>query len=406
MPLGARAASFEGHSFHFADFEQTKQTKGTLIMRAMSSSLRFRAIAAMAFLLMVIAPPTRLQAQPKTAIPKFKLQYWDIPGRVGRASLSPGDLNNYGQFVGSYYDVNGELRPFLYEPQINPTSAVDLRSITQVPEGWEIEGVVGINDNGIIFGRMTSQDPETGLVEKWPFLLDTLADELVAVPIPDLPSQQLSSLPNDLQSLSTSSPIAISNHGDLLFRFSVAPGEGYALVFNPWEQTVYYLDQLVSSVFLGNPITGPAIVGGRYADGSVFRWTPATGTIENFNLTMAVFAMNDRGVIAGQFNSRAARLITAPPRMFSNSVVAWDVNNSNDLAMSGGILFRDDVGSVTITNYLSGTKADRTRWSSATANLCLALNDRQPASGFSQIVGYITFQDGSQQPYLLTPIAK
>ncbi|XZE35497.1 hypothetical protein SH501x_000995 [Pirellulaceae bacterium SH501] len=375
-------------------------------MQTMSSSLRFQTIAALAALLTVIAVPTRLEAQPKIAIPKFKIQYWDIPGRVGRAHIKPGGLNNYGQLIGNYYDANDESRPFLYEPQINPTSAMDLRSITEVPEGWEIEGVAGINDNGIIFGRMTSQDPETGLVEKWPFLLDTLADELVAVPIPDLPSQLLSSLPNDLQSLSTSSPIAISNHGDLLFRFSVAPGEGYALVFNPWEQTVNYFDQLVFSVFLGNSLTGPAIVGGRYADGSVFRWTPETGTIENFNLTMAVFAMNDRGVIAGQFNSRAARLITAPPRMFSNSVVAWDVNNSNDLALSGGILFRDDVGSVTITNYLSGTKADRNRWYSATSNLTLALNDRQPASGFSQMAGYLTFQDGTQQPYLVTPIAK
>jgi hypothetical protein len=363
-----------------------------------SSVVRTGALTSLGILCLAITSPAHAQTGGKApAIPKFQIQYWHVPGSVGNFSYT--NVNNYGQIAGNYTDTNGQARAFLYKPQVNLTTAMDVEAMTAnagVPAGWRISGAVGINDHGVLLGTLTRKDPDTGVVTQWPYRLDTLAQSPAVVPLPNLPG------------VSEAFTVAINNDGDILCRYGGTPGSRSVFVFNPATQTVpYFLDKIVTNVHLGNSTTaGSAIVGGRYADGSLFRWVPATNMVANIGVSMVPFGMNDQGVMAGQYNGFAARLITAPPRTFSVSPVAWDVNNSNDLAISRGYLYRDDVGYVTIKNYLSGSTADLALWSAASTDLTYCLNERQSATGFSQIAGYLSFTDGSRQPYLLTPIAK
>ncbi len=55
-----------------------------------------------------LLPNTNFAQTP--AIPKFAIQYWDVPGRIG--SITVTDMNNLGQITGVYKDANDEDCPF------------------------------------------------------------------------------------------------------------------------------------------------------------------------------------------------------------------------------------------------------------------------------------------------------
>ncbi len=294
------------------------------------------------------------------AIPKFQLQYWDIPNRDETHQPSVGSMNVHGQIAGFYVHNNGAYRGYLYDPKISATTAMDLESTfgtAGLPEGWQIERAVTINDDGVISGYMTTIDPETGVKRGWPFLLDTLADNPEVVPMPDVTA------------ITSCYPTDFNNAGDILCRYSL-DGKTYYFFFNPaLDSEPYFQDQPVASgVALSNPTANqPAQVMLRLLDGSLQRWIPEWNTLAAVGVSgIYVDDVNDAGHVAGQYQTRPMRLITPPPQKFGLGYAnAYSINNSDDVAIDDGYIYRDDTGYIYLKTYLSGSKADKALWASA-----------------------------------------
>ncbi|MCA9038428.1 MAG: hypothetical protein KDA91_25055 [Planctomycetaceae bacterium] len=366
---------------------------------------------AAAMLLAGLSDVALAQKSRKPSPPKFQLQYFNVPGRG--ALMSAADINNLGQVVGYYEDSVGHLRAFFYDPAISATTAMDLEAMIDgagVPTGWRLTHARSINDGGIILGEMAGSDPETGEPVRWGFVLDTLSTEPAVIPLPDIPG---------VDEFSRLRPVDINNNGDILCYYS-ANGALWNVVFNPFLQSgPWFLDQPVWGSYsnkIGNATASSgAIVGIRLADGTLARWIPESDLLVNLGVGSNVMCVdiNDAGYMVGSYNNSPMRLITPPPKTFNVGVQltnwASGINNSNDVSISSGYLYRDDIGLVNLSSYLSGTTVDRTLWSNAALKGLGKIADRNVTSKYGQMIGTLSIRnaDGTlyYQPYLLTPIA-
>lgn len=344
----------------------------------------------------------------KASPPKFQLQYFDIPGRG--PLMASGDINDLGQVVGYYQDAAGELRGFFYDPEISATTAIDLETMiggSGVPEGWHVTHAKSINNFGIILGEMAGIDLETGNKVRWGFVIDINAPSPTVIPLPEIPG---------VDEFSVMRPMSINNDGDILCQYT-ADGARWIFVVNPFTQAEpQFLNQPVwdsySSKIANATSSHSAIVGTRLADGTLARWTPETNTLQRLEVNGTHAGINDAGHIAGYYNGFAMRLITPPPKTFNVGYQllpgAGGINNSSDVTIGGGYLYRDDVGLINLTNYLSASTADRALWTGALSKGVGGITERDSKSNYGRMIGSLTFRDSAgqlcRQPFILTPI--
>lgn len=348
------------------------------------------------------------------AIPKFAIQYWDVPNRTGAMTLF--DMNRSGQIVGYYADATGESHAFLYSPSVNRQTAFDFAATfggAGVPEGWKYKEARDINDQGIILGVLTTIDPTlvdpvSGKRPVRGFILDTR-----------VPSPSIVLLP-ELVGISQYHPYHLNNDGDIVGRYWAEDGGRGFFFFNPAEhENLIRLDPIIATADLGERIDGIAMVGGQVnpRGTTVYRCIPELGVmnvVSNITNVWFVNGMNDNGSFVCWHQSVGPR----PGRIVGDKLetlapynqAPLDINNSNDVVLTGGYLYRDDRGAIALKLYLSGSKADLATWNStSTVNLNL-INDRDSVSKYGVMAGQLDFYvngvNTRQQPFTLTPIAK
>ncbi len=297
---------------------------------------------------------------------------------------------------------------------ISRTTAFDLEDLfgtEGIPEGWKYRSAYQISNNGLILGALTTIDadiihPITGKRPEQGFIIDTLS-----------PSPTVTLLPL-LDGIAQYRPIKINNAGDMVGLYWAEDGTKGKFFFNPDEdENLRFLDPLTYAVHLGERINGVAVVGGQYGPtgSNVFRWNPATGTttvVPSVSTVWVLTDINDAGNFSGIQTGKifGMRIIgDTMQSMWPYSQVANAINNSNDVLLSGGYLYRDDRGTIFLKSYLSGSSADLALWNSATFVWTSKLNNRDTVTKYGQMAGHLNVPvNGAsrQQPFLLTPIAK
>ena len=82
--------------------------------------------------------------------PPEPAQYYDITILSTVGDLSEiRDMNEYGDFVGWYYNETGDLRPFLYSEGLG---MIDLNSVLPADSEWTLRSANAINNSGTIVG--------------------------------------------------------------------------------------------------------------------------------------------------------------------------------------------------------------------------------------------------------------
>ena len=397
------------------------------MMRPQTRSLKSELLKATCLLLLsfVFQIPSLAFGQ-GPAIPKFALRYWDVPGR-GSADIGISAMNNLGQIVGST-TISQVRRQFIYSPKINPSTAIyfeDAFGNAGIPDGWKWNYVYDINDHGIMVGTLATIDPDptTGNHLRRGFILDTLAPQPSVVLLPEL------------DGILEYIPSKINNQGDMVGRYVALDGITGWFFFNPAEHDelirVDLLDpyrvesdeSLLGTLHLGDRVNGFAMVGGQYATrGSsgnyVYRCFPELGTFEVSTLPgrVRVHDMNSHGALVG-YSGDFYTASHFPIRIDGSQIrtinlsrkSAWDINDTGDVVIEGGYMYRDDRGVINLTSYLSGTKSDINRWKSARFNASTLMNDRGSVSKYGQVAGVLTIDVNGvtqKQAYLLTPIVR
>ncbi|HRE99486.1 MAG TPA: hypothetical protein PLI18_03140 [Pirellulaceae bacterium] len=372
----------------------------------------YRSVSAWLLLSLVTLWPAMAQAQ-TPPIPSFAVQFWDVPGRTGAISLS--QMNRFGEIVGSYYDGADRKRTFLYAPSISVTTAIDLENLCTgggIPAGWTFDFALDINDQGIILGNLVPVDPTviepiTGLRPERGFMIDSQAASPSVVLLPEF------------EGIPKYRPLRLNESGDIVARYWVAGGSTGVFFYNPLlHDEPILLDVDAATVELGERVNGVAMVGGQAnpRGTTAYRSFPELGIttyVPNLTNVWWIYGMNDQGNFCGGYNAGplSMRIIGDQLQPLSPTRTgAWSINNSNDVMLGGGYLFRDDRGTINLTSYLSGAKADITRWKSATTIMTTELGERDATTKYGRMAGYLAFYVNGvwqkTQPFSLTPVAK
>jgi len=343
----------------------------------------------------------------RPVIPKFQLQYWDVPNRGG--TLAIWALNNAAQAAGWFVHSSGETRIFLYDPAVSKTTATDLIELIDgagLPEGWRItQGGLHLNDNGVILGSMSTiaPNPATGIRDSWVYLLDTRAPYPEIVPLPAFGG------------VLGCNPIGLNDNGDIVCSYKSESGVWGFFLYNPaTSDEPMFLDPMYKGVKLGEADDElPAMIGGRYGEGNstAYRAVPELGLFSTvpWSSGSSVFIqdMNSSGAFVGLgANMVPVRLVGTRMQTFSlpSGTLSRDINESNDVLFSKVYLFRDDVGMINLRSYLKGSKADLAIFSGASSVNTAKCNDRDPLTNYAQVCGSLTRSDGVLMPFLLTPV--
>lgn len=353
------------------------------------------------------AAPPLFAAGGTSSVVKYRLQYWDVPGRTGPITVE--NINDRGQVVGYYKPTpTAAYRGFLYDPRLSATQAFDLETLiggAGLPPGWYISVARDINNHGMILGQMASTNPDTGKPLAWPFLLDTTSEAPQVVPL-DLP-----------ESITKCLASAINDNCDTLLNYPDAASASFRqLFFNPFvHDEPILLDPDAISAHLSNPVDGsPAMVGGTIRGANLAYWAiPELGVQTYSSLAAPVGAndMNDAGHLCGIYgnsgSSRPMRLITLPPTTFAYGTTAWAINNADDVVIEGGYIYRNETGLTLLRNLLIGSRSDLSTWGKATKTKCRVLAERSTTTNHALVGGTQEFVSGGVttiRPFLLTPI--
>ncbi len=347
----------------------------------------------------------------KTLPVRYVIQFWNYP--------NPGiwmmDMNNSDQVVGWYTRPDGNVYGIRYDTLTDTT--LDLTDMYAGPgtafEGWRISNTSGINDDGVIVGKI--RDP-SGAVNG--YLLDTLAIDPKIVLLPDF------SPPG-----TTIGYLRINIHRDILTIYVNPDGNYGAYLYNfddydlaPELVVPEYLPAAIKSVrgsaFSLNNST-PAQVAGNLADGTAFLWTSGEGGLQTFPglKSPAVRDLNDAGVLCGDTYSGKPskpypmRLTTSSLNVLTGAADhdGVSINSSSDVLLhdsvngTGLLLHHSDLGYLDLDALVTGSAEDLGYWFGGTHKLWF-LNNRD-ATGFGHITGSIHFADGSNKPYTLIPVA-
>jgi hypothetical protein len=368
---------------------------------------------------LLIGPPQEESSAARPKAPplppvRYDIQYWTIPGATSN-SVSINGLNNPGQIVGWYIDLGGHRRGYLYDPEIDPVSAVDLESMIAgagVPDGWTIIGALDINDHGIVVGSISPLGDEGANVREG-FVLDIHA-----------PTPQIVVLPN-FGDWDYTYARQINENGDVLGVYETASGTPGLYFYNPNDaDSPYLLPNVQTTALLNNPVgTRPAQVGGTFPSGAPFRWTPQSNQLTTFGSFVAyggIRGINDAGTLCGSLRKSLTtypmRLNSLPAQQLSSSYGPWGqaINSTGDLLIAtagtnGGAVYRDDWGAYgkygELKKLVVGTSSEVATWQTASSVALYLMNDRDLPSNAGQITGFLRLSNGSFLPFLLTPVA-
>ena len=325
---------------------------------------------------------------------RYTVQFWQAPN--GGRLYGFNDMNNHGQVVGLYLDANGSKRGFVYDPAVDPDTAIDLNTIAAAPAGWRIRAALAINDDGMIVGSLSPSDD----TQKLGFLLDLTTGTLVTLP------NQGSSLSNGVD---------INESGDVLANYTRADGSHGAYVYNLPNDSLVDLNVNVfnyDGMRMNNPTSAhDTQVTLQEDDGSAYgmpvRWTRGQGFETIPGKGTQAHAINDAGSVGGGTIYKNGGTVpfryTTSLEVFSNyTESAWDINSSGDL-LGGHAVYQDAWGFLSITSLIDTTDPDAPEFLAYFVNGAMQMNDRLPAVGFGEIVGGIQLPDGVYG-FLLTPV--
>lgn len=345
---------------------------------------------------------------------RYQIQFWDVPNPAGGGQIN--GMNNLGQAVGYYYLPDGARHAFLYDPAVDPDTAIDLHDVisllgggTLFP-GWVAASGIDVNDFGVIVGSLVpASDPSDPNFRKG-FVLDTA-------------TWTVSPLPDD--DWSYSFPNAINENGDIAGRYR-RPDGTWDAYFMPADGGATLLLGSVQDtrIYLNNPSGArSAQVAGELSNGTPFRWTTGTGVeiISGIN-SPSVEGLNDSGTICGSTYTKVGKGSSARyPYRYNTSLqvlssgkgYARSINSAGDLlnlgpwdlheGMDTQRLYYDAWGFLNPDNLIDTTDADSTRWFARKRFGLSHLTDRD-ATTFGTICGQLTDMDDSSSFFLLTPV--
>lgn len=351
------------------------------------------------------APPP-----PPPPVPKMRIQFFDVPNPSGD-KFAIG-MNNQGQVVGVYSTSTGEEHAFLYDPEVNPTMAVDLNDLVDAPEGWVIAKAYDINELGVVVGRLNSISDST--------IARGFVCDLWATP----PTVQL--LPDTAWSYAYA--YRINEHGDVLGRFKTTAGIGqYVYHMGPAGEADAAVTILSTNERLAGAINNPVgsrdtqVLGQDLATGVPYRWTRGKGFEYLTQLgTCGVYDMNDSGTICGWSKITtttgsgkfAQTNVYNLPMRYTTSLqtlsggldgdYASCINSSGDVVTSWDRLYSDLWGFRTLNNLIDPADPNAAAWNSKSNLFCTGLNDRDETK-CGQVMGSIWWADGTEKFFLLTP---
>jgi probable HAF family extracellular repeat protein len=344
---------------------------------------------------------------------RYEIQFWDLasPG----AMELPMDMNNLGQVVGWMNLPDGERHGYLHDAATG--AAVDLHTLyagpgTAVPEGWRVNSGNGINDDGVIVGKLVEIGNPSG-TPSIPYILDVQgANRIVLLPDFGPPG-------------STTAYLRINNNWDILTIYINANGSYGAYLYN-YQLHLLGTDTPQSvpgplksigngNISLNNPTsTRAAQVSGQLADGTPFRWTSGPdGGLQTFSglSSPIVRDLNDAGTLCGETTKQgkrypmrlntSAELLTGAPDHNGQSI-----NYSGDVLLpstSTNLIFHSQLGYFDLDKLVTGAADDVAAWLAGAPELFF-LNDRD-GTGFGQITGRLPLPDGTRLPFILQPIA-
>ncbi len=250
-------------------------------------------------------------------------------------------------------------------------------------------------------------EPITGLRPERGYMIDSQAPAPSVVLLPEF------------DGLPKYRPLRMNNAGDIVARYWGEAGATGFFFFNPLlHDEPILLDVDAATMELAERVNGVAMVGGQAnpRGTTVFRSFPELGTttyLPNLNNVFWIYDMNDQGNFAGGYNAGPLNMRIVGDQLQPLSPTrqgAWSINNANDVLLGGGYLYRDDRGSINLTSYLSGAKADITRWKSATTIMTTELGEREATTKYGPMAGYLSFYVNGvrlkEQPFTLTPVAR
>jgi hypothetical protein len=346
---------------------------------------------------------------------RYRIQYWDYPSQA--IGGWPVDMNNLGQVVGWCHLPDGTYHGYLYDPDLDPNTALDLdvvyRALDPGFDGWRIHSATGINDLGVIVGKI---DDPAGTIRT--FLLDPLGIVLT-------PGIKL--LPDEfVPEGAVIEYLQINNNLDIVTLYQNPDGSHGAYFFN-YDATIedvspgtlQYLPGPIIVLSFSNPrLNNPtaahaAQVCGNFANGS-FRWTSGpVGKLEMFSGSTAR-DINDAGELCGDLQKSGKRypmrLPNSTPQVLTGAPSHYGtaINNSRDVLLddaSGNtslFLFRDDLGYLDLDKLVTGSAEDLAIWFGGD-HVLDCMNDRDPETGFCQIVGRVDLPNGPVMQYILMP---
>jgi len=291
----------------------------------MSRDFRCSLLCGCAAALVILAgsPRPGQAAPPKSSPPPiyYHIQYFTGPG--GNEIGDVVGMNNSGVMVGRYYP-NGLSSGFLYDPAVNPTQAVDLNDLVDVPAGWTIAYATDVNDfGGLLVGieKITQRDSSQPDFEAHGLLVDMRSVPWLTIPLPDAAA-----------GMNVCFGRHINNNGDILATFPIDPDNIWGLagvyLYNAGmyrdtgldpEPTVLPLPLMNRSrAALNDPVPGrPLQVAGVGPDGNAFGTPSATRHRRSlhFRSTQIIWQlMGTASSVAGHACSRPREVSTSGDR--------------------------------------------------------------------------------------------
>jgi probable HAF family extracellular repeat protein len=349
----------------------------------------------------------------------YGIQFWTWPAAFPYSYLNK--MNNLGQVVGRCWDANGVSHGFLYDPWTDPLAAVDFGTlpIAGIPDGWMIRSAIGINDNGLIVGSM---QPIGDLTKQKGYILDTGTWTVELLPGPEPSSYWYCK--------------RINNSGDVLVAYQDDTSGAWGARMYKRGATDWGPDAGVNLNPVALSENGQVVLQGVDESGyeAAYRWTPLTGTLEripsgNFSPAVGASDINDAGTVCGW---TAAKPPKGSPGLYAfrytdslevlfdigAGLSAQEINSDSDLLclrngnspkeqqnLWSSYVYQDTLASsYDLECLIDPNDPDAAIWSSKSGRAGVVdMNNRIGTTGFGQIMGKISFADGSQLGFLLTP---
>ncbi len=333
---------------------------------------------------------------------RYQINYFTAPGdgHFGRVRA----MNSSCVMVGNYHPAThtGYAYGFIYDQRANPTRAIDLNDLVQIPGEipgapvWYIDEGFSINDRGALLVSVQkilhhlTTDPE---YQRRGLLIDTTVTPWTATWIPVVPP-----LWNPDETPKICIGRQINNNGDLLGGYSDGGTQHGAFLYNtglysasePETPTVlpFTTSSYVVSSFNDPSLYRPLQVVGRLGDanGTPFRYTPEYADLETFPelSSPAITGINDSGEFCGRISvptqKNVSKYVLRPfrfnpdlqvsPTLLGNELehaglIGEDINNTSDVMADGFgkmYLFHSTKGALNMDNLVIGTTEEVNTW--------------------------------------------